>query len=208
MFTATTRPRSRSLLSSLLPLIAGMPGVALVSAAVALTHYLRMHPAVQDRLQLGDPRAGRVGAVLIMRLVPIACKSRTCSGWSLPVLARLLVYYFIDTGLIAAAIRLASGARPGRHLAQAVSVAGRPLPGVVSDGPLPGDRLYQRWGRWGVHRLHPAGADDALCPAAICRADPAERVQELKRMNEELAQANRNGQRPAGDPAAQRRAVS
>jgi diguanylate cyclase (GGDEF)-like protein len=91
-------------------LIAGIPGVACVSAAIALVHYLRRRPALYKT-------AFNWGTHVLAGLVPLVAVSSLNVDLSiqslvvliLPVSLAAVAYYTIETGLIATAISLAEG---------------------------------------------------------------------------------------------------
>ena len=91
-------------------LVAGLPGVAATSAGVALTHYFQVRPRLYQSFFNWATHvvAGAVPALAVRAL------SLTAVITNLPVLVILvlvtgLIYYGIDTGLIAVAIALSEG---------------------------------------------------------------------------------------------------
>ncbi|HYP42367.1 MAG TPA: diguanylate cyclase, partial [Chloroflexia bacterium] len=94
-------------------LVAGMPGVACVSAAIALVHYFRKRPQLYKTLfnwsthvLAALPPAAIISAlqfnVGIENLVLLA----------IPITIAALIYFVVDTGLIATAIALSSNTSP------------------------------------------------------------------------------------------------
>ena len=91
-------------------LVAGVPGVAATSAAVALTHYLRMRPQAYQSIFNWATHviAGAVPALAVYAFglhldvdnLPALMAAAAIAG---------LLYYGLDTGLVAAAISLSEG---------------------------------------------------------------------------------------------------
>ena len=92
-------------------LIFGVPGAALVSAAIVLTHYLRRRPALYKT-------AFNWAVHILAAVAPVVLTNRLAIPLqlsSIPLLAvsttiAALAYYTIETGLIATAISLSEGA--------------------------------------------------------------------------------------------------
>ena len=89
-------------------LIAGMPGAACASAAIALVHYSRRRPALyQTAFNWGTHVLAGLAPVLIINLVGLPLKVENLLVLALPVSISAYAYYVIDTGLIATVISLA-----------------------------------------------------------------------------------------------------
>jgi diguanylate cyclase (GGDEF)-like protein len=91
-------------------LVAGIPGVACVSGAIALAHYMQMRPALYKvpfnwaaHLLAGSAPA------LAMGLTHIPLHVANLPLLALPAGLAALAYYLIDTGLISVAIGLSKG---------------------------------------------------------------------------------------------------
>ena len=91
-------------------LIAGLPGVALVSAVIAVAHYLQRRPALYKTAfnWATHVLAGSV-PMLVMSALGIPLQARNLPLLAIPTLAAALVYYAVETGLISAAISLSEG---------------------------------------------------------------------------------------------------
>jgi len=91
-------------------LIVGFPGVACVSAAIALVHWLRMRPALY---RTGFNWATHVLAgstpVLVVGMLATPVQAANLILVLVPAALAALAYYLIDTGLIAVAISLSQG---------------------------------------------------------------------------------------------------
>ncbi len=91
-------------------LLAGVPGVAFASAAIALMHYLRMRPPpYKTAFNWATHVLAGLAPLLVMDLLDIPLQ---LSGLPLLAIAAALaavIYYAIDTGLVAAAISLSEG---------------------------------------------------------------------------------------------------
>ena len=97
-------------------LIAGIPGVAAVSAAIALAHYYQMHPAPYKtafnwatHVLAGGAPALMIG-VLSVDIMTVKLQLAHLIILGFPTIAAALLYYGIETGLVAGAISLSKGA--------------------------------------------------------------------------------------------------
>jgi diguanylate cyclase (GGDEF)-like protein/putative nucleotidyltransferase with HDIG domain len=168
--------------------IGGIPGAALAAAAVALTHYVRQRPALyKTGFNWSTHLLAGVAPALIMKLgIPLEIENLLLLA--LPVLAASLVFFIFDTGLIACAISLASGADlVGTWRKQFQWLAGHYVVlGVI--GLFLGIAYT---------KLGPGGVLVFTLPVLMMRYAQQQYVErtrqsvlELKRMNVELAQAN------------------
>jgi diguanylate cyclase (GGDEF)-like protein len=91
-------------------LIAGIPGVVCVSAAIALAHYVQMRPAVY-KVPFNWSAHVLAGAApaIAMGLTQIPLESVNLPLLVLPLSIAAFAYYMIDTGLVAGAIALSKG---------------------------------------------------------------------------------------------------
>ncbi|HKP52104.1 MAG TPA: diguanylate cyclase [Chloroflexia bacterium] len=98
-------------------LIVGIPGVACVSAVIALAHFIQKRPALYKTAFNWATHllAGLAPALtmLILRAsgIQVEVSAADLPVLALPVAAASIVYYLIDTGLIAGAIALSTGTR-------------------------------------------------------------------------------------------------
>jgi putative nucleotidyltransferase with HDIG domain len=171
-------------------LIAGLPGVAAVSAAIVLVHYFRIRPRwYKTGFNWATHVLAGLAPVLIVRILGLPLTLTNLLLLLVPMSVAALLYYALDTGLIAVAIGLSAGINPsaawreqfrwliehylvlcvmGLFLAVAYVVLG-PLGLLVFALPVFMMRYTQK--------------------QYVERTE--ESVQELRRMNEELAHANR-----------------
>jgi len=93
-------------------LIAGLPGVAAVSAAIALIHYVRKQPALYKTAfnWATHVLAGAVPALTI-RILPAPLQASNLLLLGVLTIATGLIYFGVDTGLIAIAISLSQGTK-------------------------------------------------------------------------------------------------
>ena len=172
-------------------LITGVPGVLLVSAAVTLTHYLRMHPPAVRTVFFNWAIHVIAGSatVLIMHTLPFDLQITNLLLLLVPASGAAMAAYFLETGLVASAIHLSTGASlVGTWRAQFQWLAGHYL--VLC---LLGLFLAIAQGALG-----PVGVIVFTLPVLMMRyaqqqyvERTRESMRELKRMNEELAHANR-----------------
>ena len=95
-------------------LIGGIPGVVFASTAIAIAHWIRKRSALYKSLFNWSTHvlAGSAPAYIVHSFnVDLALSGLLILA--IPVLLSALLYYFIDTGLIASAVALASGATIG-----------------------------------------------------------------------------------------------
>jgi|GEM_PF-205244 len=86
-------------------LIAGLPGVAVVSAAIAIAHYIQMKPALyKTAFNWATHVLAGTAPVLAISLVPVPLRVENLPVLAVPTALAALAYYVIETGLIAAAI--------------------------------------------------------------------------------------------------------
>lgn len=91
-------------------LIAGVPGVACVSAAISLVHYARRRPApYKTAFNWATHVLAGLAPVLAISLVPVALETSNLLLLAVPTILAALIYYVVETGLIATAISLAEG---------------------------------------------------------------------------------------------------
>jgi len=93
-------------------LVAGLPGVAAVSAAIALIHYVRKRPALYKTAfnWATHVLAGAVPALTI-RILPAPLQTSNLLLLGVLTVATGLIYFGVDTGLIAMAISLSQGTK-------------------------------------------------------------------------------------------------
>ncbi|RME47848.1 MAG: HD-GYP domain-containing protein, partial [Chloroflexi bacterium] len=169
--------------------IAGMPGVVCASAAVALVHYIRRRPRLYKMaFNWATHTLAGTAPVMTINALTIPLHAANLLLLAFPATVAALAYYAIDTGLIAGAIAMSAGL------------------GIMS--------TWRRQYRWlATHYLvlcilglFLAAAYTALgAPGVIVFVLPifmmryaqkqyvdrtTESVRELKRMNDELVQAN------------------
>ncbi len=90
-------------------LTTGVPGVALVSAAVVLIHALRMRPGpAQVAFNWANHVIAGAAAVLIIRSLGLELRMANLPSLVVPAAAAALTVYALETGLLAAAISLSS----------------------------------------------------------------------------------------------------
>ncbi len=171
-------------------LLGGIPGAAIAAAAAALTHYVRMRPALYRAAFNWSTHllAGTVPALVIAAL-GLRPEVSNLPLLIIPMAVAALIYFVLDTGLVACAIGL-STATPilPRWHKQFEWLAGHYLVlGVIG---LFLDIAYTALGSAGVLVF--------TLPVLMMRQAQQqyvertrESMQELKRMNVELAQANR-----------------
>ena len=93
-------------------LIAGIPGVALVSAAIALAHEFRRRPALyKTAFNWATHVLAGLMPVLAISVLTIPLRVQNLHWLAFPIAVSALAYYAIDTGLIAAVISLSQGTR-------------------------------------------------------------------------------------------------
>jgi diguanylate cyclase (GGDEF)-like protein/putative nucleotidyltransferase with HDIG domain len=91
-------------------LVTGVPGVAIVSAVIALTHYVRRQPAVYKTVfNWATHILAGWAPMLVFGALAIPLQVSNLLLLTVPALLAALAYYAIDTGLIAAAIALSGG---------------------------------------------------------------------------------------------------
>jgi diguanylate cyclase (GGDEF)-like protein/putative nucleotidyltransferase with HDIG domain len=95
-------------------LVSGFPGVASVSAAIALVHWLRVRPAAyKTAFNWATHVLAGAAPVLAMGLLDIPLQVSNLPLLVIPAGLAVLAYYAVDTGLIAVAISLSQGTSPG-----------------------------------------------------------------------------------------------
>jgi diguanylate cyclase (GGDEF)-like protein len=171
-------------------LVAGVPGVACVSAAVALVHFVRRRPALyKTAFNWGAHTLAGLAPVVAINSLTLDLNVASLLALALPVSLAAVAYYAIETGLIASAISLSEGSNPmstwreryrwlfshyfvlcimGLFLGAAYAAFG-PMGLLVFTLPV----LMMRY----AHRQYIERTEDS--------------VNELKRMNRELTRANR-----------------
>jgi diguanylate cyclase (GGDEF)-like protein len=171
-------------------LVTGLAGVASVSAAVAVVHFVRRRPALyKTAFNWGTHMLAGLAPVVAVHSLTINLSIGSLLVLAVPVSLAAVAYYAIETGLIATAISLAEGAHPmstwreryrwlfshyfvlcimGLFLGVAYMAFG-PLGLLVFTMPV----LMMRY----AHRQYIERTQDS--------------VNELKRMNRELTRANR-----------------
>jgi diguanylate cyclase (GGDEF)-like protein/putative nucleotidyltransferase with HDIG domain len=91
-------------------LIAGIPGVACVSAVIALAHELRRRPVLYKMaFNWANHVLAGLAPVLAISVLAIPLQVSNLPLLAIPVLVAALAYYAIETGLIATAISLSEG---------------------------------------------------------------------------------------------------
>ena len=171
-------------------LLQGLPGVAAVSAGIALTHYVQRRPAFY-KTAFNWATHVLAGAVPALAIHVSSASLQVSNSLVLGVLtvATGLIYYGLDTGLIAIAISLSQGTDLKRTwneqfrwlalyylvlcamgLALAIAESAQGLPGVIVFS-LP------------VFMMHYSQQQ------YVARTEAS--VGELRRLNQELSQANR-----------------
>lgn len=175
-------------------LVTGLPGLALVSAAIVLAHRLRQGPAVdlsslyKTAFNWSTHLLAGVAPVLVMHLLHVPFTLTNLPLLLVPVLLSSISYFVVDTALIATVISLVGGDNPlkiwtdryrwlaGHYLA--LCVMGLFL-GMAYSG------------------LGPTGVIVFTLPVLMLRfaqkqyiTQTEHSVRELQRMNEELTHAN------------------
>ncbi len=93
-------------------LVTGVPGVAVVSAVIALVHYLRRHPQpYKTAFNWATHLLAGSAVVWIMQAPALPLQLDNVLWLVVPTVLAALVQYAIESGLIAAAISLAGGMR-------------------------------------------------------------------------------------------------
>ena len=93
-------------------LMAGLPGVAIVSAAIVLIHYYRARPAPYKTLfNWATHMLAGAAPALLATLLPIPLRAAHLPKWVLVGGIAGLVYYMIETILISGAVGLSKGRR-------------------------------------------------------------------------------------------------
>ncbi|HET7079893.1 MAG TPA: diguanylate cyclase [Chloroflexia bacterium] len=93
-------------------LVTGVPGVAVVSAVIALVHYLRRRPQpYKTAFNWATHLLAGAAVVLIMQSVPLPLQLENVLWLVVPTVLAALVQYAIESGLVAGAISLAGGLR-------------------------------------------------------------------------------------------------
>ena len=98
-------------------LVAGIPGAACVSAAIALTHYVRKRPPFYKTIfnWATHMLAGVIPALTTLALTAFEIDGRlrmqNLLTLIVPMMLAAAAYYLVDTGLIAAAISISKGER-------------------------------------------------------------------------------------------------
>ncbi len=91
-------------------LIAGIPGVVLVSAAIALAHELRRRPAwYKTAFNWATHLLAGAIPVLAVSILDLPLTLPNLYRLAVPIAVSALAYYVVDTGLIATAIGLSQG---------------------------------------------------------------------------------------------------
>lgn len=91
-------------------LISGVTGVAVVSAAIALAHYLQMRPALyKTAFNWATHLLAGSAPVLALSLVGLTLKVENLLALIIPIAIAALAYYVLETALIAIAISLSKG---------------------------------------------------------------------------------------------------
>ncbi len=170
-------------------LISGVPGVAAVSAVVAVTHYVRMRPTLEvTAFNWATHLLAGIAPILVIAMLNLDLDVNNLALLAIPIVVASLVYFVIDTGIIACAIGFSTGMRvPEVWHKQFQWLAPHYL--VLSVIGLFLDIAYTALG--------PAGVLVFTLPVLMMRhvqqqyvEHTKESMQELKRMNHELAQAN------------------
>jgi diguanylate cyclase (GGDEF)-like protein/putative nucleotidyltransferase with HDIG domain len=171
-------------------MISGLPGLAIVSAVVALTHYIRTHnPLFATAFNWGTHVLAGTIPMLVIAVLGLPIEIKNLALLAIPVIVASLAYFVVDTGLIACAIGISMKTniytqwrKQFQWLAPHYLVLG-----VIA---LFLDIAYTALG--------PAGVLVFTLPVLMMRhvqqqysEHTKESVQELKRLNDELAQANR-----------------
>jgi len=171
-------------------LIAGLPGVALVSGVIVLIHYLQRRPALyKTAFNYATHVLAGSAPVAAINALGIPLRAMHLLLVIVPAMFGTLAYYLVETSLIAAAIALSEGLsvletwrQRYRWLAEHYLVLG----------------LIGLYMAVAYIELGPLGVLMCLLPLAMIHYAQKQyvkrtqrTVRELKRMNEELAQANR-----------------
>jgi diguanylate cyclase (GGDEF)-like protein/putative nucleotidyltransferase with HDIG domain len=91
-------------------LIAGIPGVVFVSAAITLVHYYRRRPAFyKTAFNWATHILAGAAPVLVMGVLSIPLQISNVPLLAVPMLMAALAYYLVETGLVAAAMSLTTG---------------------------------------------------------------------------------------------------
>jgi len=170
-------------------LLTGIPGVACTSAAIVLVHYLRMKPLLyRTGYNWATHVLAGLAPLLVRGLFPDLFQVAAIPMLAAPMLVTALAYYALDTGLIATAISVQAGDSFGRLWREqfgwllvhymALCIMGWFL-----------TIAYTAIGAWGVLVF--------ALPVLMMRfaqqqyvERTEEGVEELRRMNAELARAN------------------
>jgi diguanylate cyclase (GGDEF)-like protein len=94
-------------------LIVGVPGVACVSGAIALVHWLRRRPSLyKTAFNWGTHVLAGLAPLMVIRSLNLDLSLGNMLVLALPVSIAAITYYAIETGLIATVISLAEGTTP------------------------------------------------------------------------------------------------
>jgi hypothetical protein len=173
-------------------LVGGIPGVACVSAAIALVHYIRRRPLLYKTAfnWATHVLAGLAPALIVGAAgTGLQLQVESLLLMAVPIAIAALVYYVIDTGLIATAIGLTAGMSPLATWRERYQwLAGHYL--VLCVMGLFLGLAYITQG--------PVGIAIFALPVVMMRYSQQQYVErtedsvrELRRMNEELSHANR-----------------
>lgn len=171
-------------------LIAGIPGVALVSAGIALTHASRMNPAwYKTAFNWGTHVIAGAVPIGIFRVLGIQLDIGHMLVLLIPAIAAAYIYFVIETGLIALVIALQSGRLSRNVWTKQFRWLSTQYPALC----IMGFFLAIAYTELGV-----LGVAVFAMPAVMMRYTQklyVERTQnsmgEMKRLNEELSRANR-----------------
>lgn len=175
-------------------LVTGLPGLALVSAAIVLAHRLRQGPAVdlsslyKTAFNWSTHLLAGVAPVLVMHLLHVPFTLANLPLLLVPVLLSSVSYFVVDTVLIATVISLVGGDNPFKIWTDRYRwLAGHYLALCVMG-------LFMGMAYSG---LGPAGVLVFTLPVLMLRfaqkqyiTQTEHSVRELQRMNEELTRAN------------------
>lgn len=94
-------------------LSADLPGVAVVSAAIVLVHYFRRRPRwYKTGFNWATHVLAGLAPILVIRTLGLPLTLTNLPLLLVPMAVAALLYYIVDTGMIAAAIGLSSGISP------------------------------------------------------------------------------------------------